>query len=186
MRYIFPKKDFFEDLVLSTEYFFNSNDIDVTSFPTPLYNDILCSLIVNSMYFILEWKNVPDKEIKKTLEWVIKNKRKKKDQSTYYEYNNIDYLMSMSIGRLKVALEKCIDPSIKNKHYKDDYLNKLIDRYYYNVLDDIDISIKRFLENIFTDSCWEILEVVETRRTLEIISYGDFRINAWEMYSSKT
>lgn len=185
MRYILPKADIFEEMILSTEGFFRENQIDVSNMPMALYNEFYCSLIINALDYILSWQDLPVKEVNKTLNWIYSEKRKYRQGAVYYNYDKAEDHMALAIGRFKVQMEKRITIDLGNQHSLDLYSERLMEKYYYFVLDSVDLQIKNLLQSIIGKDTWNVFELVSTGRTLELVEYGDFRILTWEMNRTK-
>lgn len=185
MKYILPKADIFEELVLNTELFFRENNICVSNLSMVVYNDIYSSLIIKALDYILVWKDLPEKEIKKTLSWVYANKRKVKRDTAYYEYDSADEHLTLALARLKVKMEKYIPGYNEAPESYEKYTEVLMEKYYYFVIDAIDLQIKTLLQCLIGNSVWDVFELASNYRTMELINHGDFRILTWEMNRDK-
>ena len=178
MRIILPKQDIIENLRDETEEFFSVNGIDIKDISNEIYLAIYCSMVIEALDYFLEWRTLPKKELEKTLWWVAECKRKEKQQSVFYTYQETEVNTTQALARLRVQAE--------NKHSQsEDYFNRLMKSYEFNVIDTLDITLKKLLENFIEKDTWDVFEVVHHHRSIELINYGDFRILTWEMNRSK-
>lgn len=185
MRYNLPKSDIIEEMVEDTIDFFKGNNIDVTKATGAVYNDLFCSMVINALDFFVEWRFLKEKEINKTLDWIYFNKCQSKDQMAFYRYRDAEDHLNLSMARLRVIVEKKLNYPFQNEEHREHYLNELMNKYYYHVLDAVDIKLKILLTAIIGGSTWDVFDVVQYRRNIELVSYGDFRILTWEMLRSK-
>ena len=185
MRYSLPKSEISDSLMLESMEFFRDNNIDISKISIAVYRELFCSLLVNALDFFLEWRFLKEKEINKTLTWVYANKRKSTDQMHFYSYKEAEDLLNISLARFQVQMEKKITISFDSEQHKEYYVKQLMDRYYFHVLDAIEMDMKTMLQSIIGRETWQVFDIVQNRRSTELVSYGDFRILSWEMMRTK-
>lgn len=178
MRYNLPKNDIIDILKLDTEEFFSSNGIDVKDLSNNIYLDLFCSSVINALDYFLEWRHLPEKEIEKTLKWVSSKKRKEKEQMMFYCYHKSEEQLTLAVARLRVQIENKLTKS--NAVVNETYLDQLMAKYDFYVLDSLDMDLKQRLTPLIGRDTWDVFEVMHYRRGVELINYGDFRILTWE------
>lgn len=184
MRYNLPKRDFIEAIIEESKEYFAVNNIDVSKVGTAVYNDIFCSMVVNALDFFIEWRFLNEDEISKTLSWIYASKRQRKNEMTFYSYLEAEDHLTLALARLRIIVENKLTISL-NEQDREQYLNELMNKYYFYVLDDIDLQLKSFLTNIIGKSTWDVFDVVHYKRNIELVNYGDFRILTWDMNRKK-
>jgi hypothetical protein len=187
MKYILPKNEYIETILGNSLNFFQMNGIKITDISRHLCEDLFCSLVINSFDYILNWKEFNEEEINPVLKWTYHNKRKERNNSVDYDHlNDVDKL-SMSLARIRVLIENVLEVEITNSYIdKEAYYSEIMDKYYYHVLDDIELHIKRLVLDITDHNEWNIYNIRIYKRNIELISYGDYRICSWEMNRNKS
>lgn len=185
MRYSLPRSEIMDYMIKESEVFFNGNNIDVSKIPSATYAELFAALALDSLEYIIQWNELSINEMETTLIWVYVNKRKPKRFSHYYELLKNDEHMALALSRYRIQLAKYITYAFQTEDQKEEYLDRLMDNYFYHVLDEVQLQIKNMLRFIINGRTWNVFDIVQTKRTLELVDYGDFRVLSWEMLRNK-